>query len=490
MTWTPFFARWKSIAIRHCADSRLPWVRGPNSAASSHPARIRPGSSASNLRLYEAQQPPLAYLLYWIPYVLLQGADITTRAWALRIIGAAIASFVVPLGFVVARRVFRNEWQAVGVAAVAASMPELIMMVDHAGNEPLAIVLGAGCVYALSLMENHARRPLLRALSLGSLIGCGLLTKAYFLALIPPIAGVYAVLMWRNPGSRGRIGVQLLITLAAATAIAGWWYGRAIYTTGTLTGNEIAIAARHSTRPLLGAIQAIHWGRVADFALLSHIWLGGWSFLVLRTWMYRVIGFVLVVGQVGNLRRVGNPPGRLSANLAICIAVQVFFWAGLIYLMFSTWIATGEGAEPGYYAYFLVVPEAVSLIAGFSALIPISSTRFIVPALVVCFAAAEVYGTVFCLMPYYGGLTAHSIRGSVPAMHASRLLNGGVAELFRNLAVNKPDFLSPGVLLVLCVSFLLAVVGVVAVSVLLASGGERGKAGSVAANGLVPLGSR
>jgi hypothetical protein len=57
-------------------------------------------------------------------------------------------------------------------------------------------------------------------------------------------------------------------------------------------------------------------------------------------------------------------------------------------------------------------------------------------------------------------------------MQASRLWNGGIPELFRNLAVNKPAFLPTGVLLALWVGFLVAVAWIVAVS-LLASLGER-----------------
>jgi hypothetical protein len=278
-----------------------------------------------------------------------------------------------------------------------------------------------------------------------------------------------------------------------ATAIAGWWYGRAIHATGTLTGTQIAIAARQSTTPTLRAIEKIDWFRVADFALISHLWLGGWSFLVLRAWMYRVMELIFLaalVGQVGNLRRVGNPPRPQSGQLAICIAVLLSFWAGMCYFALSTYLATGQAAVFGYYAYALVVPEAACLVAGISALVPVAWKRFIVPSLVVSFAAMEVYGTVLCLMPYYAGITVHTVRGSVPVMQASRLWKGIMPELFRNLAVNKPDFLPAGVLLALWVGFLFAVAGTIAVSVLVALPGERGESGSGAVNGLVPLGPR
>jgi hypothetical protein len=435
---------------------------------------------APNLPLYEAQQPPLAYLLYSIPYAAFRNANLPTRAWILRIAGSAIVSLVIPLGFIVSRRILGSDLQAVGVAAVIAAMPELMMLAGHGGNEPLAIVLGTACIYGLILMVEKSSPW--RALLLGSLLGCALLTKSYFLTLIPVV--LIVVLIVYATLRRRRVAAQLLITLATTVAIAGWWYGRAIYTTGTLTGDQISIAARQSATPILRAIRGFNWRGAADFALTSHIWLGGWSFLVLRTWMYRAIELILIVGQVANLanlRRVGNPP------FAICIAAQFFFWAGMAYFAFETYLATGESAVLGYFACALVVPEAVCVTAGIAALVPGAWKRFVAPGLVVCFAATEVYGTVFCLMPYYAGFTAHSPRGSVPAMHAGQLLHGGRAALFRNLAVNKPDILTAGVLLTLFTCFLLAVVGVVAVSVLTASFRESGKSGPGAANGLVPL---
>lgn len=436
---------------------------------------------APDLRLYEAQQPPLAYLLYAIPYMAFHGASLLTRAWVIRLTGCAMASFVIPLGFLVALRIFGNAAQAVGVVAVVASMPELMMTADHGGNEPLAIVLGTACVCVFCRLTDNSHRPILRALFLGCLLGCGLLTKAYFLTMIPAVAGVFAVLLWRNPASRRQLARQLIVTAAAALAIAGWWYARALFVTGTLTGSQIAIAAQRSAVPLPRAVAGIGWVRVADFALSSHIWLGGWSFLVLRTWMYRIIELILLAACASLILRVAKK--RILFPLGVCIAVQLCFWGGLVYFACSTWLATGEAAVFGYYAYALAVPEAVCLVAGFSA------RRFVAPALVICFAAIEVYGTVFCLMPYYAGFTAHTVRGSVPAMQASALVNGGMAELFRNLAVNKPDFLSADILFALWVGFLLAIAGVVAVTLLLTFS-KRSEARPRAADGFVPLRSR
>lgn len=403
-------------------------------------------------RLYEAQQPPLAYLVYAIPYAVFHSAGLPMRVWIVRIAGSLLASFVIPLGFVFARRVFGNTGQALGAIAIVAAMPELMMTADHGGNEPLAILLGTACVFALV-----SRRPL----ATGCLLGLGLLTKAYFLTLIP----VVAIVFFRQKR-------RMLIALATAIAIAGWWYVRAFYITGSLTGTQFSAAAAPVS--LAGAVRGINWLRVADFALISHIWIGGWSFLVVRTWMYRAVELIMPSAAIGIGLRLARK--RLTEPVAICAGTLLSFSAGMAYFAYATWRATGEAAVFGYYAYALVAPEAICIVAGLSA-------QFVVPVLTGLFAVIEIYGTAFLLMPYYAGLTAHSARGSVPAGHAGQIFGG---EMFRHLAWNKPEFLTAGVLAVLFVVFVLAATGIVALG-LLSTFGKRGESGSGAADGFVTL---
>jgi hypothetical protein len=438
---------------------------------------------APALRLYEAQQPPLAYLLYAIPSLSFAHASLAARVWILRLTGAAIASLMIPLAFMSARRIFQNESLAVGVVALIVSMPGLMMTTDHGGNEPLAIVLATACFYLLvSLVPPGPQgRPRndLRSLPLGVVLGCGLLTKAYFLTLIPATLVIFLTLWWMDRQTRpARLPVQLLIVIPTAIAVAGWWYWRAFHATGSFTGDQVSIAARASSVPILTTLRAIGWRGVADFALFSHVWLGGWSFLVLRSWMYRVVEAVLLAAVAGLVIRCKRR--TLTRGIAMCIVLEIFFCAGLAYYALETYRATGEAAVLGYYAYALVVPEAVCIFAGLSALLPAASARFILPALVAFFAAAEVYGTVFCLMPYYAGLTMHTAQGTVPALHLTQLSRAvagesGAEKLFRHLAVNKPDFLSPAVLCALFACFLLAIAATVFVSVYSSLFGQRGK---------------
>ena len=80
------------------------------------------------------------------------------------------------------------------------------------------------------------------------------------------------------------------------------------------------------------------WRTVADAGAFSHIWVGGWSFLVVRSWMYRVFEFVAVLAAIGLLmnligtvrstkrgrilRTLARPPAVLvTAYILMCFAV-------------------------------------------------------------------------------------------------------------------------------------------------------------------------
>ncbi len=156
------------------------------------------------LPLYEAQQPPLAYLLFLPVFLAFQHASLLTQVWVVKIAGAVIASLAIPLAFLIGRRVFRNDWRAAGLTAVIAAMPQLFLLISHAGDEPLALLAGTASVYWLIRMAS-VERPLTSALKLGVVLGCALLTKAYFLALIPAVCATCGVLWVGNRARRNQV---------------------------------------------------------------------------------------------------------------------------------------------------------------------------------------------------------------------------------------------------------------------------------------------
>src|SRR5437764_711225 len=84
-----------------------------------------PSKQSNRLGAYEALQPPLYYWIAAPLLWLLRGASLATQAFGLRWASVVLGSLVIPLMFVLARKIFRDDRAALGCALVVALMPEL-----------------------------------------------------------------------------------------------------------------------------------------------------------------------------------------------------------------------------------------------------------------------------------------------------------------------------------------------------------------------------
>lgn len=422
---------------------------------------------------WEAQQPPLYYWLFSWPLRVASNAGLPTRVMLLRWLSVLLASLVIPLGFLLARRVFGRDGPALGAVALVAAMPELMVNLCRVGNESLAIVLYTALVYlTLKVVEGPERTG--RGWLLGVILGLGLLTKAYFLTALPPLTLLFAWGLWRRPGERRRIFLQGILATSIAALIAGWWYWRNLLLTGSLSGQRDDAALRDV--PLLDLLQQVpqvDWTNAVDSIFISHIWFGNWSFLQVRSWMYhsfRYIVFLALLGLVILVWRLWrNPSAQTSpfppaGPLLVLAAFYGFFCVGLAYHVLITFVNQGVSASTGWYIYALVVVEVILATLGLFALCPARGRRWILPAATSLFVLLDLYATHFLLIPYYTGLIAHKPDGHLASFYASQLGEVGVGAVLERLTVNKPALMSAPVFVLLWVLFLSATLGLVALS--------------------------
>jgi hypothetical protein len=345
------------------------------------------------LRNWEAQQAPLYYWLLTPVYWAVRGLDLPAQVWILRCFAALLASVVVPCTFLAARGFFGDR-AAIGAAAMVAMMPELFLSACHVSNEALAIAMGAVVVML------GVTRP---GVWFGIALGAALLTKAYFLAVIPWAVWVLV----RRCGVR-----RAAIALAACVAISAWWYARTWALTGTITGEQHDILA--SRMSMWSAIVQMPWRGTIDFVAVSFIWLGGWSFLAVRRWMYWIVEALLLVAAV-RIRRQMIPLAALIACLLGAMA----------YHALAGFRSINDPGTMGYYLYALVVAEAIVIIAGLGRWTAVLAFAFL---------GIEMFGTWAYLLPFYAGAIRHDATMHLPAAHWSQI---GFAW-FENLAGNKP----------------------------------------------------
>ena len=408
-----------------------------------------------SLPLYEAQQPPLYYWLLLPVYWSVKLLDLPTQVLVLRCVTLLLASTAVPLAFLTARRVFGTERAALGVAIVVASMPQLTIDAFRAGNEGLSIAVGSLAVLAVvSLWDKPPQ--LTRGAVVGLALGAALLTKAYFLALLPWATCVLIAVFIRAGNRRGAAGWQLASALATCLLVAGWYYQRVFFLTGTLTGEQSDVAARASHVSWFEAVRVLPWRRTFDFIAVSHIWLGNWSFLVVRAWMYRAIELVFVLGFLGIVLQFTRARKSLPKSKAICALSMpsLLLLLGLFFHAVQGFRSYGKSGTMGYYLLSLVVPETVILLIGLFRLLPERAELLAVPVLAIIFNALEQFGMTFLLLPYYAGIIQHDSRGHLPTFRISQAAHGGAGRLFANLLANKPSFLtSPELMIMMGLSF-------------------------------------
>jgi len=441
--WRPWE---ENVAAQHAAYWRLPDMER---AARERELRSMPARWANEIapdgRLsYEAQQAPLFYWVFSLLYRLTESISFLPRVWLLRLASLVVGSTVIPIGFLVARKVFTGDAPALGIVTLIASMPQLTMTVGRVSNDSLAIPMGALLLYCL-IGWKESPSSTRRSVILGITLGLALLTKAYFLAFVPFL--VVCIWFWGLGRTSRR---PALILVACAIAISSWWYTHNWMLTRSLTGETIEIAAASAGPRFFDAAFRVKWIRTVDFTLLSQIWLGNWSFLVVRSWMYHFF-YILVAGACAGLvfRLARHQQPAPARHLILLAGVTASFLAAVGYHTVGSFQTQGVSWTFGHYVFPAIVAEAILLRVGLESIVPKVVVPVVTPFLTTCLSALELFGLHFIAIAYYVGYSVAQPNGGLPALRLDRLLNGGLHLLLSRLAENKPFFLSATVIAVL-----------------------------------------
>jgi len=403
---------------------------------------------SSPLRLYESQQAPLYYWLMTPVYLMVRGLEFPTQIW-LRFATVLLSSLVIPIAYLVFRRVLGQEPLAIAATLILAMIPQLMFMVQRVSNESLAIVAGSlYCLVAFRLMDVEPN--VRRGMQFGLVLAVALLTKAYFLSLVPVAAILLVWIAVRDPINRNRAVRQMVAAAAVCAVVAGWWYVRTVMVSGSVTGEQSIGASMAAKIRLWDAVKITPWRRILDFLAISYIWIGNWSFVELRSWMYGVIEILLLPAAIGTILQLSRRRQDLACSARLWFAGLpcACLFVGLCYHAALSW-ASFRGGSLGFYLYALVVAEIILLVTGLARLVPARWMLAPFPVVALIFVAVEAFGNWFLLLPYYTGVTAHTVSGALPAAAIAQLREIGMQQFFANLAVNKPGYLTPAVLMAL-----------------------------------------
>jgi len=387
---------------------------------------------AGSLTAYEALQPPLYYWMMAPVAGMLRGAGLAAQVTTIRWLSVLIASLTIPLVFRIGREVFADDRMALGCAALVAVMPGFALDVARVGNDCLAVSLFTLLTW-LGLKVIREGLVYSSAVCLGLTLGLGLLTKAYFLTALFPVALLFAWQFYRARGNRAAIVRCALLASAVTVLLSGWWYAHNLRATGTISGLSEAVMLRDWRWPaIIGRAASIHWATAIDSVLFSHLYFGGWSSLTARSWMYHVFYAAAALAAIGLVRLRRRP-----AVLGLAV-VYAFFWLGQLYNVVLIYLSKGVATSMGWYLYAVVGAEVALCTAGLCAILPVNLRRFAPAAGVFLFAALDLYTMHAIAIPYYTGFIAHLPTGGLPALHLYQLQGGGLHTMLTRLATMEP----------------------------------------------------
>ena len=229
---------------------------------------------------------------------------------AVLLINAAVSATVMPLGYLVCRRLGLSRPAAYGVAMIAALLPAGFFFSEYAIADAIFPVVTVAWLLATHswLVATSPRARYAAAIGSAMLSGYACAVHPRGAVLLAGYAAVGAFTAWRRPAARGSVAAAALTVVV--TAGAGWTLDRylasALYPQGThsLSGQLVAT--------LESVYGAIHVAEMAGGQL--------WR-LVLDSWGIAGIGLVAAVAAIA--RRGVRTDLRVMASLSVGVTVLI-----------------------------------------------------------------------------------------------------------------------------------------------------------------------
>jgi hypothetical protein len=353
---------------------------------------------------YEAHHPPLAYILLALPERVLARVPLPVRVAILRIIAAATGSLLLLSG---AERLFlqigtRGCYSAVALFCLFSCQMTWATLA-HVGNDWLAVPIA---VWTLVALNRYYASPSLRTAALiGAILAAGLLTKAYFLALVPLVAGLCASRRrWR----------EFAVASVILCGLAGPWYARNLVRYGVLTGTQESRAGV-DLHEVLNAAPTLNWPAVISSSVRSSLWTGNNTFSAFSA---KTLNVLIGTGLMALLLWATS---RHASAECITFYYCALFVLALGYAATVSYIYT-HGAAVGpspWYAQVLSAPLLGLALLGASRWQWLG--RVVTVFFVVLFGYILAATYAVKLIPLYGGYEGRTSVSGVIILYAHRL---------------------------------------------------------------------
>ena len=414
-------------------------------------APVRPGAdraASSSPRLYQAQHPPLAYVLDLPIWRALQPAHPLAAIYAIRTMNLLLVAAALVLFAAALTRLVPAFASRVAVLALVCLHPLFFQNVARVANDALALAAGLAGISLLVLADG--RTLLTRGVLAAGCIAASIWSKQTGLTLIPALVLGLPLIGWVHGVAAGRLWrVTSIVALTLLLLVAPLWlwsyqqYGAII-----TTQESLELALRGSiVGALATSVVNLPWGPLVETLFIpGRPWIGGWSFLqtdaalgAIHGWYWAVLVTAAGVGAaVAMLRRARRVEAVASARqtdgasvggLAICAAVVLFTTLGMIHHAVVSHAVFGRWTTNPWYFMTALPFLFVLLVRGLEAINRRLAT-VAAAGLAALFVAIDLHGTWVQMPRFYAGTADAALQWSrLTAIHPA-ILSGDLRWLF------------------------------------------------------------
>ena len=381
LTYTKFFAQ-PDLVARFVQDYRRP---------QPHPPFV-----PSQQPNWEAQHPPLYYLLLAPVLRLIERTPLVSQIFVLRLLSYLLALtgiFFALMAIPVPGSSIEPRAAFTGFLLYPVMLPMFFPEFARIGNDSLCLLFAGTAAFTLAKVLTQ-ERSLAWPVALGVSLGLGLLSKAFF---IPITFGVGVFLLLRLLRSRGDEESWLLqlrngaVSLALAVLIGGGWYLHDYLAYGEFSGDVGAIQIA-SEGGIWAGLKQHHslfaFAHGLAVMIVTWVWAGTWSLARMPPLLYAPLFLLLIMTVAGFMKRLESTP--LSQPEWLPMLLFASLGAGLLYHVIET-VARGEGGTGGWYLHILMPWVAPALGLGAAAVLKHTWRRQL-------FIALVIYALVFQAM--------------------------------------------------------------------------------------------
>lgn len=402
----------------------------------------------SSPRLYQAQHPPLAYVLDLPIWRALKTAHPLEAIYAIRTMNLLLVAAALVLFAGALTRVVPAFGPRAAVFALVCLHPLFFQNVARVANDALALAAGLTGISLLMLADG--RTLLTRGLLAAGCIATSVWSKQTGLTLIPALVLGLPFIGWVHGVSARRLCRVTSAVVAALLLLLTplWLWNYRHYGLVITTEETLELAARGPVvNALMTSLVNLAWAPLIETLFVpGRAWVGGWSFLPMHEtlaglyrWYYGILMTGAVVGAVVALLRrarsvepaasVLRSDGGAVGGLAVCAAVVIFTALGMIYHAGVSHAVYGWSSTNPWYFMTALPCLFVLLVCGLEAIDRRLAT-IAAAGLVVLFVVIDLHGTWVQMPRSYASTTNAALQWArLTAIHPA-VLSGNHRWLF------------------------------------------------------------